>query len=237
MSRKLDALDRAILGSIRIGITKTEKVARSLNADRAIVKGRIGRLKAEGYVKGFWSLTLTDTGFKEAEPPKIPTVMKSGGSTGGGFLIGIGFMILLIGFGATLFVEQHYRPMYHEAMGWKEEVQTLYAMTNSPAYESTLTLLEGMAPYASRIAEALRLLGLGEVAGLIGWVPEGADVMREVRSASRRAYVYFELLEEYPPDRLLQYSQLSVIGGVALMTIGTILRVRAPKLAFVKSEL
>jgi len=232
---ELDELSKAILGAIRIHINKVEEVAKVLNVDKKIVKERVEELRNNGYIKGRRSFVLTAAGFKEATPPKIPVVRKSGGSTGGGFLIGVGVVMLLICVGALFLIQQYYTPMYYEVVEWKGGVETLYGITHSPGYDIVERALESLSPFTQQISNVLRTVPvLSGYADLIEQISSAADIMRRVRSASEQAYSSFRMLESYPPERLTQYIQWGLIGSISLLVIGVALRARAPKYAFTK---
>lgn len=60
------------------------------------------------------------------------------GSTIGGFLLGVGLMVLLISSAGLYGVQTIYQPTYEEVMGYKLMVQEFYGFTHSPVVEEML---------------------------------------------------------------------------------------------------
>jgi len=125
-------------------------------------------------------------------------------STGGGFLIGFGACVLLVGLGANLILGQY----YGQVMAWKDEVQQIYYITHSGPYETSINFLDQLSSVPF----------IGDVSG----VRSATSTMRQVRQASEDAYYAINTLEFAP-----QYLMYAMIFGIVLAGLGSILAVRA----------
>jgi len=141
------------------------------------------------------------------------------GSTGGGFLIGFGACILLVGLGANMILGQY----YGQVMAWKDEVQQIYSITHSSYYEAALNSLDALSPGANMVADRIEPIPfLNQYAPPLRLVGNAASTMRQVRQASENAYYAINAIEFAP-----QYLMYAMIFGIVLAGSGSILAVRA----------
>jgi len=106
-------------------------------------------------------------------------------STTGGFFLGFGFCLLLVSFGAYAVLGQY----YSQIMEWRDEVEQVYAITHSPAYEASMNALEKLSPVANWLADRISLIpGISEYAELLRLISGAGSNMRRVYDASESAY-------------------------------------------------
>jgi drug/metabolite transporter (DMT)-like permease len=140
-------------------------------------------------------------------------------STAGGFLIGFGFCLLLVCFGAYMVLAQY----YGQIMMWRSNVEQIYYMTHSQAYVASMNALERLSPYVNRIADAISWIpGLGWLADPLRQIGGAGSSMRKIYEASEAAYRGIQVVEVAP--RFLTYG---ILFGLILMVAGVVLVVRA----------
>jgi hypothetical protein len=145
-------------------------------------------------------------------------------STTGGFLIGFGLCLLLVSFGAYAVLGQY----YSQIMEWRDEVEQIYAITHSSAYEASMNALETLSPYANQIADALSnpliSWGLGWLAEPLRQIGGAGSNMRNIYDASETAYQAIAAVEVAP--QLLVYG---IVLGLVLMVVGMMLVAKAKR--------
>lgn len=142
-------------------------------------------------------------------------------STIGGFFIGFGLCVLLASLGGSVVLVQY----YGQAMQWRDDIEQMYSITHSPAYQSTMDALNTLSPCADQVADAVGwILGIGWLAGYLRQIPRAASSMREIHDSSESAYHTIPAFEAAP-----QYLLYGVGFGLFLTIIDVILVVRARK--------
>jgi hypothetical protein len=77
------------------------------------------------------------------------------GSTLGGFLIGVGMMVLLLSFGGMYAVLNLYAPAYNELLTYKDSILELYDLMHSPQLEEMLRAYQELARLAPQLDMAV----------------------------------------------------------------------------------
>lgn len=156
------------------------------------------------------------------------------GSTGGGFLIGVGFCIVLLCVGGLYVVGNYYEPTYNQVMEYKEEVGAIYRFTHSPVYTGTMSSLETASPYAEKIGDALcnpviRWMGLCWLDEYLKSISDAVSQMKQMQSSSERAHEVIKTLEMYPPWKVNEYLTIASVFGVVFIGGGICLVIRAKR--------
>jgi len=140
-------------------------------------------------------------------------------STTGGFFIGFGLCLLLISFGAYAVLGQY----YSQIMEWRDEVEQMYAITHSPAYEASMNALETLSPVANQLADAIsRIPFISQYAEPLRQIGDAGSNMRRVYDASESAYHAIQAVEVAP-----QFLAYGIVVGIVLVVVGVVLVVRA----------
>jgi len=143
-------------------------------------------------------------------------------STAGGFLFGFGLCLLLASLGAHAILGQY----YGQIIEWRGEVEQIYELTHSPAYEASMRALEKLSPHANRLADLMRdygwIIGIGWLSEYIRQIGSAASYMKRVYEASEAAHRALRAIEVAP--QLLEYG---IAAGLALIVVGVALILRA----------
>jgi len=108
-------------------------------------------------------------------------------------------------------------------LGGGGEVEHIYALTHSPAYEASMNALETLSPAANWLADRISWIpGISLYAESLRQIGGAASYMRIVYDASEEAYQAVQAVEAAP--KFLEYG---ITAGLALIIVGVALIVRA----------
>jgi hypothetical protein len=145
-------------------------------------------------------------------------------STGGGFLLGFGLGLLVF----SLLLSVGVREAYSELERYRSDIETLYSITHSSAYQSILNALETVSPYARSIRDALcnpmiSWMGVCDIGQRLETsIGSAASMMREVQSLSERLYTAMVAL-----PAVMNILWAASMVGLMMMAIGIALVIRA----------
>jgi hypothetical protein len=145
-------------------------------------------------------------------------------STGGGFLLGFGLCLLVF----SLLLSVGVKEAYSELERYRSDIETLYSITHSSAYQSALNGLETISPYARSIRDALcnpliSWMGLCDIGQrLESSISSVASKMRDVQRLSERLYTATAAL---PAVENTLWATSMV--GLIMMAMGIALIIRA----------
>jgi len=140
-------------------------------------------------------------------------------STAGGLLLSFGLCLLLASLGAYIILGQY----YGQVMEWRGEVERIYELTHSPAYEASMNALEALSPVANWLANRISWVpGISQYAEPLRRIGGAASYMRRIYEASESAYHAVRAVEAAP--KLLEYG---IAAGLALTVVGVALIARA----------
>ena len=143
------------------------------------------------------------------------------GSTAGGFLLGFGTSIFLLCSIGYFMVISH----QSDLVKIEEVVVSFYEITHSPPYESSMYTLEGLAPYAAQLAQAVESVPtLGGVSEYLKTVPKIASFIRQVHDLSETGYEYISTIREIP-----MYFEYGMFLSLYIVGAGGILIIRADR--------
>jgi hypothetical protein len=142
-------------------------------------------------------------------------------STLGGFLIGFGLCLLLVSLGTYVVLSQY----YSQIMEWRDEVEQIYEITHSSAYESAINALDFISPGLNAIADAISWIpGISQYAEPLRQISGVSSTMKQIRSASETAYQVIQAVQVAP--QLLTYG---TILALILIIVGAVLISRAKR--------
>jgi hypothetical protein len=120
------------------------------------------------------------------------------------------------------------REAYIELEKYRRDIERLYSITHSSAYQSALSGLETISPYAGSIRDALcnplvSWMGLCDIGQRLESLISGAaSKMREIQSLSEKLYTAMVVLPAV--ENILWAAS---IAGLIMMAIGIALIIRA----------
>ncbi|GAY26232.1 hypothetical protein ATG_14350 [Desulfurococcaceae archaeon AG1] len=155
-------------------------------------------------------------------------------STFGGFLLGFGLCLLLIGLGVIAILGIAWRYVAEPEEELEHYVVKLYNVIHSQEYEKIMRALKTLSLYTDRLVELIgehgESLGIQHLGEHVKLIPNASHYMENIYSLSETAFLAmsaFDLVFYVAADSVHRLSWLAVVLGLILTAIGAVLLVRS----------
>ncbi len=155
-------------------------------------------------------------------------------STLGGFLLGFGLCLLLIGLGTIAILGVAWRYIAEPEEELERYVVELYNVIHSQEHEEIMEALRTLSLYTDRLVELIEehgeSLGIQHLGEHVKLIPNASHYMENIYGLSGTAFLAmsaFDLVFYEAADSVHGLSRLAVVLGLILTAIGVVLLVRS----------